>query len=230
MAKKKLSRKELLKGPDEFLSLSARVSIFVREHSREFQYLGMGLAAAVLIYLGINTYLNHVNKKGQEAYNQAYYAFAKTAAPNANEENLREAQERLQKVIDDHGMAKVSDLAPPSLAYLKYRQKEYDEAISLFQQFLGNVSAGSPYQSLAKLGLAACWEEKGAFEEATGILKDLVSGQENLFRELAMLSLARIYRLSGKRDQAISTLKEFVEQYKTSSFLPLAKAHLEKLP
>ena len=60
MAKKRVTRKQLLKEPDEFLTLSGRAALFVREHSRQFKYLGGAIATALLIYLGIITVMGMV--------------------------------------------------------------------------------------------------------------------------------------------------------------------------
>ena len=46
------------------------------------------------------------------------------------------------------------------------------------------------------------------------------------FKETVMLSLARLYRLDNQTEKAKEILKEFVEQYKDSPFLPMAKAYL----
>ncbi len=67
MAKKKITRKELLKETDEFMTFSDRAALFVKEHLRKFKYLGIAIGACILIYLGINTYMNHIHKKGQNA-------------------------------------------------------------------------------------------------------------------------------------------------------------------
>ena len=90
MAKKKVSRKELLKGPDEFLTVSARAVIYCKEHSRQFSYLGAAIVVGILIYLGINFYMNFINKKGQIAYNQAYYSLSKDVESKAEKDNLKE--------------------------------------------------------------------------------------------------------------------------------------------
>jgi hypothetical protein len=63
MAKQKTTRKELLKSPDEFLTLTERATNYVREHSRVFHYAGIVVAVAAVLYLGATTYLNHVDKQ-----------------------------------------------------------------------------------------------------------------------------------------------------------------------
>ena len=228
MATKKLSRKELLKGPDEFLTFSERAVIFVKEHSRQFQYVGIAVVVVLLAYLGINGYLKYVNKKGQQAYNRAYYTLIKDQDGDADQEALRKSQELFQAVIDDYGMSKVSRLASPEMANLKFREKKYDEAIAFYKAYLKEVPAGSPYEALGKLALSACHEEKGDFPAAVGLLKEIHSKSEDFFKEQAMLNLARLYTLLKEEAKSKAILGEFIGKYKDSSFMPLAKALLAR--
>ncbi|MGD8982388.1 MAG: tetratricopeptide repeat protein [Desulfobacteraceae bacterium] len=226
MAKKKVTRKQLLKEPDEFLTFSGRAALFIREHSRLFTYLGGAVAAGLLIYLGMTTFMGYINKKGQTAYNTAYYILAENANPEKDAQALKESAELFQKVIDKYGMSKVSRLAFPELAYLRMAEKKYDEAIGLYLEFLGKVPDNSPYQSLARLALAACYEANGELESAVESLSQVVDGPNDVFKEQAMLSLARVYRLDNQKDKSKKILEEFLEKFKSSPFLPIAKAHL----
>jgi outer membrane protein assembly factor BamD (BamD/ComL family) len=226
MVKKKVTRKQLLKEPDEFLTFSGRAALFIREHSRQFSYLGVAVAAGLLIYLGITTFMGYINKKGQTAYNTAYYILAENANPQEDAQALKESAELFQKVIDKYGMSKVSRLALPELAYLRMAEKNYDEAIGLYLEFLNEIPDNSPYQSLARLALAACYEANGELESAVESLSQVVDGPNDVFKEQAMLSLARVYRLDNQKDKSKKILEEFLEKFKSSPFLPIAKAHL----
>lgn len=226
MAKQKVTRKELLKKPDEFLSISARAVVFVREHQKHFSYAGIVVLAAIVVYLGINTYLNYSNKKGQGAYNAAYYDLMARMNEKGEEKDLKEPEELFRKVMDEYGRSKVSRLAPPQVAFLKYRDKKYDEAIGLYLRFIEDVPQNSPYRSLAGVALAACYEEKGELEKAIERLKAVILGPDDFFKEQAMLSLARVYTLSNQKDKAREILEDFVSTYPTSPFLPQAKARL----
>ena len=227
MAKIKVTRKELLKKPDEFITLSARVIIFVREHSRKFTYLGVVVAGLLLIYLGASSYMKHVNKKGQNAYNIAYYSFKKNLGPEISPYELERSEELFKDVTAKYGISKAALLALPEVAYVKFLQRQYDEAISQYQQFLDEVSDNDPYQSLTRMALAVCYEEKGEFSKAIQALEQITSGPDNFFKEQAMLSLARVYRLANKEEKSNEILKEFIGRFNTSPFLPMAKAHLK---
>ena len=57
-----------------------------------------------------------------------------------------------------------------------------------------------------------------------------MNGPDNFFKELAMISLARVYRLASQEDMSKEILKEFIEKFKSSPYMPIAKTHLNKLP
>lgn len=229
MAEKKRTRKELLKSQDEFITFSARAIRFIRGNSTYFSYLGVALAAIILVYLGINTYTKYKNRKGQEVYNIAYYALSKNLGREADPEKIAQSGEQFQKVIEEYPKTKAGKLALPELAFLRFKEKNYDEAINLYEQFLEKVKNRPSYQSLARMALATCYEEKGESQRAIEILEKLYNNPDNFIAEQSMLSLARLYRDTNQHEQARKILKEFVEQYQESPFLPFAKAYLNRL-
>lgn len=224
MAKQKIKRKELLKSPDEFLTFTERAINYVRDRAKYFEYAGMGVAAAAVVYLGVTTYLNHVNRQGQGAYNAAYSEIANDKADYDKTEAL------FKKVTEEYSLSKVSRLVPPQVGYLQYLQEKYDEAVKRYETFMEKLSKTSPYRDLSKLALAAIHEEKGELDRAMGILNDLKSNPENVFMEQTLLSLARVYRLSKQDDKAKEVYKEFIDRFKASPFLSLAQAYLNEHP
>ncbi|MBW2029476.1 MAG: tetratricopeptide repeat protein [Deltaproteobacteria bacterium] len=227
MAKKKKSRKELLKEPDEFLTLSARAIIAAREHARKLKFLGMAVVAVVLVYLGASTYLKYANRKGQEAYNEAYNALVSTLDDKGQKaEGLARAEELLRKVIDEHGLSRARDLALPELGYVNFREGKYDEAISLYQSYLEEVPDDWYYRSLVSFALASCYEAKGDVKKAVEVLESVLVGPDVFLKGQAMLSLSRLYDLLNRDEMALKILKEFSEKFPSSAYIPFVKARL----
>ena len=226
MAAKKYNRKELLKGPDEFMTLSARALNFLSVHTRHLKIIGTVIGILVVLYLAGNTYLDYVNKKGYEAYNKAYQASVNTLKPDVKSEDLEKAETLFAQVKDDHGLSKASRLALPQLAHIKFLEKKYDEAIALYEKFLEKVSGDKAYAPLAHMALASCYEAKGDVKAAMDLLNPVINAPDHPFKEPAMLSLARLYKLDQKPEKAKEIIKEFVETFKESPFLPVAKTYL----
>jgi TolA-binding protein len=226
VAKKKISRKELLKTSDEFLTLSSRAISFFNDHVREFKFVGIGLGVLAAVYLGFFGYSTHVNKKGLEAYNEAYDIVAGSDKPDIPDEEKAKAEKLFQEVIDEYGFSKAALLAYPQLGHLKFGQKQYEDAIAFYEEFGDKVKGDREYSALTDLALAASFEARGEFGKSVRILSDLVESPDAPFRETAMYNLARVYRLNNQNDKAKETLKSFVSEYSDSPFLPMAKARL----
>jgi predicted negative regulator of RcsB-dependent stress response len=226
MAKKKISRKELLKKPDEFMTLSSRAIKFFTSHQRQFKLAGVAVAIIVVVYLAAQTYFRYVNKQGQGAYNTAYSGLVENMKPDADPAALKKSEELFKDLMNDYGLSRAARLALPQVGYVKFTQKNYAEAISMYRAFLDKVSGNSEYESLARLALAACYEASGDLEKAIDTLKPILARADGPFNEVAMLNLQRIYRTSNQHDKAKGILKEFVEKHKDSPFLPMAKSRL----
>lgn len=226
MAKKKITRKELLKKPDEFITFSARAVNFLGLHLRELKYFGYAIAVIAICYLAVQTYFRHVNKQGQNAYNTAYHSVTENMKPDADPEALKKSEELFRGVMDEYGLSKAARLALPQVGYLKFTEKKYDEAIVLYRAFLDKVSGNTEYESLTRLALAACYEASGDPEEAIEALNPILEPPDGPFNEIAMLHVERLYRLVNQHEKAEKVLKDFIDKHETSPFLPMAKARL----
>jgi len=228
MAKKKITRKELLKNEDELISLSARASQYILAHAKTIKYLLYGLAIIAIIVLGGSLYYKHLNKKALAAYNTAYKALVGNASPETSEEDLQKSIEEFERLIKDYGWTKMATLAIPQLAYLKFDQGKFDEAISLYQTYLEKEKSNIIYRSMAYFGLAAAYEARGNYQSAINALEQVSKGKNDFLKEEALFSMGRLYELSGQTKRSQEVFKEFIGRFKDSPLLPLAKAYLKE--
>ena len=223
---KKISRKELLKETDEFLTLSNRAVNFFNAHLRGLKYCGIAIAVIVAGYLAMYGYMRQINKNGQEVYNMAYDTLTDNLDPDVTPDKLKKAEELFERVIDEYGRSKAARLALPQVGHVKFAEKKYDDAILFYDRFAAEVAGEKEYETLTSLALAGCYEAKGNVKKAILLLSSIVDAPDNLFRETAMLSLERVYRIDNQPEKANGILKKFVQEYKTSPFLPMVKARL----
>ena len=228
MAKKKTTRKELLKKDDEFISLSNRFFQYVSTHGKQIQYLTASVVIIIAIVIGISLYFKHLNKKSLAAYNLAYTKLVSDPSSDISEDIINKSIEELDSLIKKYGWTKMSTLAIPQLAYLKFGQGKYDEAISLYQTYLKKDTSASIYHLMTHFGLAAAYEAKSEHQSAIQHLKKILDAENNFLREEAMFSLGRLYALSGQQEMSKKTFKDFVNQFKESPLVPLAKANSAK--
>jgi tetratricopeptide (TPR) repeat protein len=228
MVKKKITRKELLKKEDEFVSLSNRAAQFVSAHLKQIQYLVVSILIIIAIAIGAILYFRHMNKRALTAYNRAYKSLVSDSSPEPAEDNTEEAIVEFDRVMKKYGRTKMAKLAIPQLAYLQYDQGNYDEAISLYQKYLRRAKSDSIYASMVHFGLAAAYEAKGDYQAAISHLKEIVDEKGHFLTEEALFSVGRLYALSGQLEMSRDTFRDFVDQFKESPLLPLAKANMKK--
>lgn len=226
MAKKKPTRKDLLKSPDEFLTLSGRAIGYLTRHLRQLKIAGLALCGLAVVFLAVQTYLRYVNRRGQEAYNEAYFAMTEALKAGGEEPALEEPERLFQAVLEEHGSAKVARLALPQLAQFRFQKGAVEEAESYYRRFLQELGSEPEYESLTKLALAGCSEARGAYPEAIALLAPLRQAPRPPYEEMVMWTLGRLYALAGEAEKSRSTLQELVEKYPNSAFTPLAKARL----
>jgi len=227
MAKKRVTRKELLKKDDEFISLSTRIYQFVITHKKKIQWAGICLGAIAVVTLGINLYLRHLNQQALAAYNKAYQNLVPNSSSQASEESIQRSTEELDRLIREYGWTKMATFAIPQLAYLKFGQGNYEEAISLYKDYLEQIGDNSIYQPMAYFGIAACYEAKEDYQSAIRYLKKIMDTDGAFLKEEAMYSLGRMYELHGRSDLSRETFQKFVSQFPQSPLLPLAKTRLK---
>ncbi len=228
MAKKKITRKELLKKDDEFISLSNRFFQYVSTHTKQLQYLIISLMIIIAIVVGISLYFKQLNKKALAAYNLAYTNLVSDSSSDKNEDAINKSIEELDRLIRKYGWTKMSTLAIPQLAYIKFGQGNYDEAISLYQTYLKKTKSTSIYHSMAHFGLAAAYEAKSEHQSAIKHLKKILDDKNDFLKEEAMFSLGRVYALNSQKKLSEETFKEFANQFRESPLLPLARANITK--
>ncbi|MBW1614027.1 MAG: tetratricopeptide repeat protein [Deltaproteobacteria bacterium] len=228
MAKKRVTRKELLKKDDEFISLSTRFFQYVSAHGKQIKYLTVGIMIIIGIVIGISLYFKHLNKKALAAYNLAYNNLVSESSSDTSADTIKKSIEELDSLIKKYGWTKMATLAIPQLAYLKFGQGQYDEAISLYQTYLKKDKSASVYHLMTHFGLAAAYEAKGEHQSAIRHLQKIINDENNFLKEEAMFSLGRLYALSGQQEMSKETFKDFINQFKESPLVPLAKANLTK--
>jgi len=226
MPKKRMTRKALLKGPDEFLTLSARFFNFLSLHRRALEYIGLGIVVVAAAFFAVNTYLNYVEDKAQAAYNKAYYRLTEESEQAVPADPEGKAEDLFKDVLAEYPDTDAARLSLPQVAHGNFTQGEYDRAVSRYQEFLKKVSGHREYASLARLALAACHEAEGELDRAIESLAPILDQPDNPFRESALWRMARLYRLDNQLEKEKEVLEEFVETYEASPFLPMAKARL----
>jgi tetratricopeptide (TPR) repeat protein len=225
MAEKRITRKELLKSPDEFLTLTERTINFVNTHSRQV-YIGLTALVCILVVgLLANWYLSHKENQALTAYGQALDSVDLGAKPTP--EQIGKAVQALEAVRKDYPASPPAHNALINLGQLYYQAGQYDQSISSYQQFLKELK---PWEETIKPiiqdSLADVYEAHGQNELAAQIWEDLAKTEGGMLKSQAYRGLGRVYLSMGKLDQAQKAYDSYLAEFPNSVDAAQVKARL----
>ena len=227
-AAQKITRKELLKTPDEFLTFSEKAIRYLVEHKQQFTngLLAVCLVAALLI--GLRWYMGAKAVKALTAYNAAVAEIPPQGEPDAAKSKA--AALALEKVVADYPASGPGRLASIDLGNLYYSLKEYDKSIAAYQRFLGDVPSEAVHlKPLVLDSLAQVYAAKGDLHKAVETWESLLSQEGSLLKAETYLNLGRTYTRLKAPDKARKAYQDMIEKFPDSAKAALAKAALAQL-
>jgi tetratricopeptide (TPR) repeat protein len=151
-AAKKVTRKELLKEPDEFLTLSSRALGWAASHRREINTAVSAVLALALVVSGYLYYTNRQEAQAGELFGQALAKYDRLAADKA--QAVREVSPDFRRITGEYGGTANGRMAGLVYANLCYQAGDYAQAAELYKASLDRF-ADQPlirFQILKSLG------------------------------------------------------------------------------
>jgi tetratricopeptide (TPR) repeat protein len=227
MAPKKVTRKELLKAPDEFLTFSERVFQWIGDHSQQVTTGLLVILALVLLTMGVRWYMGYSHQQAVAAYNRATTGLS---SPQPTPQQDQAVIKELEKLIDDHSGAKPARYALLDLGRLYFKQKEYDKALGVYQAWLDKASADDARMiPFVKSGLAYTLEAKGDLAQAAAVWEEIRKGNAATMNDEALLSLARLYLGQNRKDDARKTYQDLIQAMPDSAQADIARSKLASI-
>lgn len=216
--KKKISRKELLKKPDEFITLSTRTLNWAKDNYLMVICIGSGLVLFLSLYFGYSAYRNRQERLGHEKY------FSSLEITDQDKK-----LKQIEEIIRDYPGTNAAQSARVTAGHLYYQKKDYARAVSSYQAALSKGKFPQAIKILILGNLAYAYEQKGDLPQAAKTLSEIAQGQQNLLKEDSLLNLARVYQKMGKKAEAKTTYQNFLKSFPQSVYGNMVKDSLAGL-
>jgi predicted negative regulator of RcsB-dependent stress response len=215
--KKKVSRKELLKKPDEFITLSTRTLNWAKDNYKIVILIGSAVILLAALYFGYSAYRNRQERLSQEKYF--------TALGNQDQEKKLK---QLEEIIKDYSGTQASQSARVTAGNLYYDKKDYDQAIASYQSALKYGKFPPAFRTMIRENLAYAFEEKGDLAQAAKTLSTIT--QEGTFlKEDSLMNLARVYQKMGKKEEAKAIYRTILNEFPHSVYRQIVQERLAGL-
>ena len=212
MAKKiKITRKELLKEPDQFLTTSDKAMLFFR---RNRSFVIGGVVGVILFGMSFLGYQNYQKSRTMK-FEALYFKMEKIA--EKSEEKGKKLQEQLIEIRDQIDEGPHRNRASLFLADIYFQNEDYDKAKAIFQE-IESKSYGLNHE-MAAINLAYTYEALGDLEKAIHLYKLAINSNSNFPLFQAYWSLARCHENNNDTPNALLILREMQIKFSGSAEL-----------
>lgn len=228
MAKKRVTRKQLLKEPDEFITTTGKLISWAREHTKQL-LVGSSLFLGLLILVA--SYGYYKQKQSDAAtllYNQAMLKYQNAGGEKDPAAALAAAQSDLERLTSEYGGQPAGKLGRIMYANLSLAAQARDEAVAIYTSALKDFGSDISLTNFICNGLGAAYSQKGDFATAIEHYEKIVSGTSPVLKDSALFHLGRLYEAMGQSDKSQEAYRQLSTDFPESMFAEIAKDKIPK--
>ncbi len=159
----KVSRKDLLKKPDEFITFSDRAVRWAQENRQKVIVGASAVVLLIAVFLGGRSYLNYRRAAAAQALGAAFGAYQAALQDKAKAPG---AIARLRRVANDYGGTASGHQARLALAGLLMLNGQAAEAQKVYQALWDEGELAPEMRPLVGRGLGQCLEVQKKYRQA----------------------------------------------------------------
>jgi len=227
MAKKrKKTRKELLKEPDEFLTFSSKLIKLAIEYKTHLTYaLGIILVLAAIIS-GIRFFSIRAENNASALLDKSLTKYNGIKAEKQPDAVYGEVSADFQFILNKYKGKESAKLARLIYANICYNAGKYKQAIELYKTALTEFAKYPMihHQILSNLGYA--YEQEEDYSTAAGYFEKISSAPEPIMRDEALYHLGRLYDKLGENEKSREAYTKILTDHQDFIYIDLVKEQM----
>jgi len=223
---KKVSRKKLLKEPDEFITFTGKLIRLVSTYQKQMT-IALGIVVAVFLIFSIfKFYANRMENNAFNLLSQANDKFNSVLLSKDAVTALKEVEKDFEYILKEYSRYQGGKIARVNYANYCYQAGEYDKASGLYTEALKDFGKNPSYGNIILNGLGYSYKAKKDYETSAKYFEMIASSNTPMLKDEALFNLSKLYVILGKDNKRTETLKTIVSDYPESIYIELAKDQL----
>jgi tetratricopeptide (TPR) repeat protein len=222
MAKrKKVSRKKLLKEPDEFITISGKLIQFGMQYQKHITYTVGAVVAVLLLFAGYRLYSARSENIARSLLNQAvakYEVAIKTADPK---QAYQKVADDFQNVLSHYENRNGGKLAGVIFANICFDAGEYNRAIELYTEAQDNFKDHPIFYNLILSGLGYAYEQINENERAASYFEKIAASENQAIHDEALFNLGVLYEKLGETEKSQKAFGQIKNDYPDSMYIDI---------
>ncbi|MCF8067572.1 MAG: tetratricopeptide repeat protein [Desulfobacterales bacterium] len=220
---KKITRKELLKEPDEFLTLSAKAIGFATENKDKIMLWIGGVIVLILIISGIAYKMNRDEKASYTMLYKAMQVYDAGMKNNGPEKVFQDTEKQFDELISRYASHSGGKIGCIQFANICYTAGNTEKAIMLYEMAQKAFKQNPSMTNVILNSLAYAYEKNGNNEKAISCFEKVASGSETIMKADALYHLGTLYAAQGDTDKSREAFGKIVSEHTDSVFVKIAQ-------
>lgn len=221
--KKKVSRKKLLKEPDEFISFSGRMFQFVIEHKTQLTYAVSLFAALIVVLAGYRFFTIRSENKTLALLDQATAKYQKTIQDQDLNKAYQAVSADFQIILNKYGSKEGAKLARVIFANICYDAGQYGKAVELYKESLKNFENYPLIHNLILSGLGYAHEQLNENQLAASYFEQIATSDEQILQDEALFNLGLLYDKLGEKEKSANAFNQIISDHQDSIYIDIIK-------
>ena len=229
MAKKKKTRKQLLKEPDEFITFTGKAITFVTGYQKQISYMLCALVAVALIFFGYRFFAQRAETKAFSLLGQTQSKYETLIETSSETEAYSQVSDAFQSIIKKYGGNAGGKLARLIYANISYDARQYEKAIAIYKQSLSDFKEDKFVYNLILSNLGHAYQRVEDEQSAAAYFEKAASATDSPIREEALFNLGLMYAKLGEAAKSQKTLQELLDNHPDSIYFDMVEEELSTI-
>ena len=223
MKKKTVTRKQLLKEPDQFITFSGKMIQFGRSHLKSI-LIGSGIVVALfLAVIVVGQIANRNELKASEKVEKAIAKYSAALMKTNPEEAYQLVKNDFEEIFHKYDTKVSAKTARIVYGDISFAAKDADTAIAMYKGALDDYLHSPALKNIILNGLGYAYLLKKENQEAIQAFDKIVSGEESTLKKGALFNLAWLYGDTGDKEKSSAMYKQLLDDFPDSMYNDLVK-------
>lgn len=227
MAKKRVTRKQLLREPDEFITTTGKVIAWTRDHRDQLIYGTAAFVGLVILIMGWGYYQARKNQSATALLSKAMATYQAEGGENEAIKALDAVRSDFTQLVDKYGNQPSGRLGRVMYGHLCLAAKSLDDAIVHYQAALDDFDDTSMLNVILN-GLGSAYFQKGEYPAAIEQFEKLVKSESPVLKDAALFHLGRLYDQLGRADESEKAYQQLHTDFPETSYARLVRDKIAK--
>jgi len=227
MAKKiKKTRKELLKEPDEFITISGKLIGFMVAYKNQLTYALGIIVALALIFSGFRFFSIRSENRASALLGQGLAKYEKLKQDTQPLEAYDQVSADFQLILDKYGSKQNGKIARLTYANICYEAGKYEQAIKLYKSSLKDFEKHPAIHNQVVGSLGYAYEQQADYTSAASYFEQLSSAPDTTMRSEALYRLGWLYDKLGQSEKSKEAYNKIISDHQDFIYIDLVKERM----